>query len=84
MKKKDDGVITDQELLEKQKKARSTVIINAALIGFMFGIIVYSVLHHTLGLCTLIPLFIIYKLVNNSRRTKELDRILKERNLKQK
>ena len=39
---------------------------NAFIIGFMVGVIVWSVAKNTVGLYTLIPLFIIYNIVNNS------------------
>lgn len=75
--------LSDEELVKEAKKVKSTAIMNAVLIGFLIGIIVYSVLKHSIGFFTLIPLFFAYKLINNSKYdTKELDRILKERNLK--
>lgn len=75
------SALTDQELLEKAKKMKSTTIINALLIGFMIGVIIYSVVKNTLGFFTLIPLYIVFKLVNNSKKDNELKRLLKERNL---
>ena len=74
--------LTDQELLEKAKKMKSTAITNALLIGVMIGIIIYSIWKNSLGFFTLIPLFFIFKLVNNSKNDKALKRLLKERNLK--
>jgi uncharacterized membrane protein YbjE (DUF340 family) len=75
--------LTDQELLQEAKKMKSASITNAVLIGFLAGVIFYSFVKNTWGLLTLIPLFFIYKLVNNSKHdTKELGSILKERNLK--
>jgi uncharacterized membrane protein YbjE (DUF340 family) len=75
--------LTDQELLQEAKKMKSASITNAVLIGFLAGVIFYSFVKNTWGLLTLIPLFFIYKLVNNSKHdTKELENILKERNLK--
>lgn len=82
IKKKELSEYTDQELLEEAKKMKSTSIINAALIGFMIGIIVYSTVKHSIGFLTLIPLYIVFKLFNNSRNNKELEALLKERNLK--
>lgn len=82
MKEKELSELTDQELLEKAKKLKSTAIINAVFIGAMFGIIFYSVAKNSLGWFTLIPLFLAYKLLNNSKDHKELERLLKERNLK--
>ena len=75
--------LTDEELLQKEKKMKSTSITNAVLVGFLIGIIFYSILKNSLGFFTLIPLFIVYKLINNSKDdNKELENLLKERNLK--
>jgi uncharacterized ion transporter superfamily protein YfcC len=82
MTEKELSELTDQELLNTAKKMKSASIINALLIGFMFGIIVWSVAKNTWGFLTLIPLFFIYKLVNASKNDKALKRLLKERNLK--
>jgi hypothetical protein len=82
-KEKKLSELTDQELLQAAKKMKSTSITNAVLIGFLIGVIFYSVMKNTWGLLTLIPLFLAYKLVNNSNRDKkELESLLKERNLK--
>ena len=54
------------EATEAIRKKRSTRIINA----FMIGVVIYSAVRNGLGLVTLIPLFIVYKLVNGSKREK--------------
>ncbi len=82
MTQKELSELTDQELLDEAKKMKSTSTMNAVLIGFMVGIIIYSTVKNSLGFFTLIPLFIIYKLVNNSKNNKALDKLLKERKLK--
>ena len=41
--------------------------INAFIIGFMAAVVVWGVVKNSFGLFTLIPLFIIYKIVNNSK-----------------
>jgi hypothetical protein len=75
--------LTDQELLQEAKKRRTASLINAVLIGFMFGIIFYSVMKNSWGFLTLIPLFLAYKLINNSKYdTREVEALLKERKLK--
>jgi len=75
--------LTDEELLQEAKKMKSNSIMNAVLIGFLAGIIIYSVVKNTLGFLTLIPLFLAYKLVNKTKQNKqELENLLKERNLK--
>ena len=75
---------TDQELLAESKKLKSFSIVNALLIGFLAGIIFYSIAKNSWGMLTLIPLFFIYKLVNDpkNKRRKEVEELLKERNLK--
>ena len=73
--------LSDDELLKKAKKLKSDAMINALLIGFCVGIIIWSVVKNTWGFLMLIPLFFIYKMVNNSKNDKELKKVLKERNL---
>ncbi|TPG37513.1 FUSC family protein [Flavobacterium pectinovorum] len=83
MDKKELSQLTDQELLQEAKKLKTASITNALLIGFLIGVIFYSVVKSTVGLFTLIPLFFAYKLINNSKYKKEeLESLLKERNLK--
>jgi hypothetical protein len=83
VKEKKLSELTDQELIQESKKMKSMHIMNALVIGFMIGIVVYSTLNNSLGFFTLIPLFFVYKLVNKSNyRNKELKSLLKERNLK--
>jgi uncharacterized membrane protein YbjE (DUF340 family) len=75
--------LTDEELLQEAKKMKSNSIMNAVLIGFFVGVIVYSVVKNTTGLVTLIPIFFVYRLVNkNKNNHQELEKLLKERNLK--
>lgn len=75
--------LTDQELLLEAKKMKSTAITNAVLIGFLIGIVIYSIAKSSLGFFTLIPLFFAFKLINNSKYSKkELENLLSERNLK--
>lgn len=82
MTEKDLSLLTDQDLLEEAKKKNSSNLINALLIGFLIGIILYSAVKNTLGFLTLIPLYFIYKMVNKPNNHQELERLLKERGLK--
>lgn len=84
MTNKDLSALTDQELLAEAKKIRSFSITNALFIGFLGGIIFYSVVKSSWGMLTLIPLYFIYRLVNDpqNKRRKDLEEILKERNSK--
>lgn len=76
--------LSDQELLAEAKKMKSFSITNAFLIGFLLGIVVFSVIKSTFGFLMLIPLYFVYKMVNDPRnkRIKEMEVLLKERNLK--
>jgi F0F1-type ATP synthase assembly protein I len=81
MKKNDE--LSNEELLKESKKMKSTAIINATLIGLFIGVLIYSIAVNKFGFLTLILLFIIYKLANNSDYKKEeIDKLLKERHLK--
>lgn len=83
MEKKELSQLTDEELLQEAKKFKAASITNALLIGFLIGVIFYSIIKSTVGLFTLIPLFFVYKLITNSKYKKEeLENLLKERNLK--
>jgi hypothetical protein len=85
MKQKGLTELTDQELLDEAKKVKSSAITHALFIGLLIGIVFYSVVKNTVGFFTLIPLFMAYKLINNSNnaKNKALENLLKERNLKE-
>lgn len=63
---------------------KSFSITNALFIGFLVGIILYSIVKNSWGMLTLIPLYFIYRMVNDpkNKRSKDLDKLLIERNLK--
>ena len=81
MAEKDFSTLTDSELLAEAKRMKTRPITHATLIGFMVGVIVYSVAKNTLGLFSLIPLFIIYKLINSPGNDEALKEELAKRNL---
>jgi len=84
MKQKELQELTDQELLEEAKKLKSFSITNAFLIGFLLGIVIFSVIKSTFGFLMLIPLYFVHKLINDpkAKRSKALNELLRERNLK--
>ncbi|QXP73708.1 FUSC family protein [Tenacibaculum sp. AHE15PA] len=71
MKEKEPSEFTAKEFLEGGKKLKHNLIINAALIGFLIGIIIYSVIKNSVGFLTLIPLLLAYKLIKNSLKNKK-------------
>ena len=84
MNQKELSELTDQELLDEAKEMKSFSFTNALIIGFLMGVVFYSVVKNTWGIFTIIPLFFVYKLINDpkNKRYKELEKLLKERNLK--
>lgn len=84
MTNKDFSEFTDQELLDEAKKMKSLSITNALIIGFLVGIIFYSIVKNSWGILTLVPLYFIYKMINDPRKKKrkDLEELLKVRNLK--
>ncbi|PCJ48485.1 MAG: FUSC family protein [Gammaproteobacteria bacterium] len=81
MKQKELSTLTDQELLDEAKKMKSDTVTNAVFIGFMFGIVIFSIVKDSLGFFTLIPLYFAYKLIQNSKNNDALEKELKVRNL---
>lgn len=83
MNQKELSELTDQELLDEAKKMKSFSIMNGFLIGFLIGIIVYSIAKNSWGMLTLIPIYFAYKLINDpkNKRKKDIEILLKERNL---
>lgn len=75
--------LTDQELLEEQKQLKSFSILNAFLIGVLVGIILVSIYYSAYNISLIIPLFLIYKFVNDpkNKRVKKVNELLKERNI---
>ena len=63
---------------------KSFSITNALIIVVLVGIIFYSVVKNSWGMLTLIPLYFIYKMINDPRnkRIKDLEQLLKEKQLK--
>jgi hypothetical protein len=76
--------LTDQELLAEAKKLKSFSITNAFFIGFLLGIIFFSIIKSTFGFLMLIPLYMVYRLVNDpkAKRYAALNELLRERKLK--
>lgn len=75
--------LSDQELLKEAQNQKATNILDAFIIGLLVGVIVYSVINKSWGVLTIIPVYLIYKLVNKPKYGHtELKKMLSERNLK--
>lgn len=73
--------LTNQELLDNYKKAKTSRIINAVIIGAFIGVSTYSTFKNGLGFFTFFPLFFVYLLLKNNKDFKMLENELKSRNL---
>ena len=82
MKPRELSELSDQELLLEARKIRSAAIVHALFIGVLIGIVIFSIVVHKPGFLAIILLYFIYKLISKPNETKELKRLLKERNLK--
>jgi hypothetical protein len=75
------SALSDQELKDELKKIKPSPLFDAFFIGFLVGIIVYSVAVNTWGLVTVIPLWIIYVFLKKSKRYEAMQNELKNRGL---
>ena len=53
--------------MQTRERVVNKKFINAFIVGFMAAVVVWSIAKNTFGLFSLFPLFIIYKVVNNSK-----------------
>lgn len=74
--------LTDQELLDLARKAKSSAIVHATLIGVMVGIVIYGVAKGNFGFFFLLLLFVLYKIFREPQSNEALEKQLKARNLK--
>ena len=73
--------LTDEELLKVAEDNKPSPIIDAFFIGFLVGIIIYSAAANTLGLVTLIPLFLIYRFLKKPKQYQAIQNELEKRKL---
>ena len=89
MKKKELSELTDEELLVEKKKLKKYKITHATLIGFLAGILIFGIVSWSLSpekhwgflIPMLIPIAFIYRLAKHPNKNKDLEKVLKERNL---
>ncbi|MEH6682717.1 MAG: FUSC family protein [Sediminicola sp.] len=72
MNQKELPQVSDKELLEEAKKSKLSPLVDAFFIGFLIGIIIYSLVANTWGFLTLIPLFMVYRLLKKPRKNEEI------------
>lgn len=81
MNKEELSQLSDEALLEEFGRIKPSPIFDAFFIGFLIGIIVFSVAVSSWGFLTLIPLFLVYLFLKKAKRHEALKREIEERNL---
>ena len=81
MKKDEFSNLSDTELLEELKQSKPSPVIDAFFIGFLVGVIIYSIVANSWGFLTLIPLYIIYIFLKKPKKYQALINELKKREL---
>jgi len=66
--------LSDQQLLQKIKALKTNNIIDAVIIGFTIGIMMYSAVKNGLGFFTFFPLLLTYAIIRNSNNNKILEK----------
>lgn len=66
--------LSNPELLQKIKAIKTSKIIDAVIVGFTIGIVIYSAVKNGLSFFTFFPLILTYVIVRNSRNNKILER----------
>ena len=82
MKQNKLAELTDEELLQEAKIIKPTNLYDAVILGILIGIATYSSVKNGFGLLTFLPLVYAPIAVKNKTKNKELEKLLKERNLK--
>lgn len=74
MKSENLTELSNQELLQKINKIRSNRIIDAVIIGFTIGVVIYSAVKNGFGFFTFFPLLLTYIIARNSKNNKILEK----------
>jgi len=89
MTEKNFSELADEELLIEKKKLQSSKVQHALIIGFLFGILIFGFVSWILSsekrlgflIPMLIPITFIYRMLKKPNKNKDLEDVLKERNL---
>jgi len=73
--------LSDNELLEMAQNNKPSPLIDAFFIGFLVGIIIFSVAANAWGILTLIPLYLIYIMLKKPKRYEAMKKELEKRQL---
>lgn len=78
MEEKELTGLSDLEIVQRIKKIKNNNMIDAAIIGFSVGVVIYSVVKNGFGLFAFLPLLLAYLIARNSKNNKILEKELQE------
>ncbi|WP_104382804.1 FUSC family protein [Sphingobacterium sp. HMA12] len=82
MKDRELNELTDQELLERKKQQKSNKLINAILVGFCAGVLIYGIVNKGITIFTFMLLVMgAWAFMRWKKNDEALDDELKSRNL---
>lgn len=81
MIEKELAQLTDAELLDKRKKVKANHIFNAAFMGLLIGIAIYSTVKRGVGLFTFFPLFFAAVAAKNTKEYRAIQNEVKLRKM---
>ena len=81
MNKEKLSQLTDEGLLKTFEKNKPSPLIDAFIIGFLIGIIIFGVVVSAWGFTILIPLFLIYQFLKKPKKYEALRNEIKARGL---
>lgn len=82
MKDRELNELTDQELLERKKQQKSNKLINAVLVGFCAGVLIYGIVNKGITIFTFMLLVMgAWAFMRWKKNDEALDDELKSRNL---
>lgn len=82
MKQNEFSNLTDEQLLQYQKRVKQSNILTAFIIGLLIGVAIYSAVKNGFGFFTFFPLFFVYLLARNGKKQVEINKEIKSRNSK--
>lgn len=82
MNQQEISKLSNEDLLIAAKNTKPSPIIDAFFIGFLAGIILYSVFANSWGIAAILPLLLIYLFLKKPKQYAALQNELKKRNLK--
>lgn len=74
--------LTDEQLLQYQKRVKQSNILTAFIIGVLIGVAIYSAVKQGIGFYTFFPLFFVYLLARNGKKQVKIKNEINSRNSK--